>query len=99
MDLFASTGFRPFRTMTRAMCSISNSGCSAVILTSRSFMDLTRLQSVLEAFKEEEFFMSSRSSKRDHVNAFVDFKWLVERTIYHGRVRIAGIALPAIAGT
>ena len=41
-----------------------------MLLTSRSFMDLTRLQSVLEALEEEAFFMSSRSPKRDHVNAF-----------------------------
>src|SRR6266480_3372876 len=33
-------------------------------------MDLTRFQSVLEAFEEDAFFMSSRSPKRDHVNAF-----------------------------
>jgi len=37
-------------------------------------MDLTRLQSVLEAFEEEVFFMSSRSPKRDHVNAFAGFQ-------------------------
>jgi hypothetical protein len=34
-------------------------------------MDLTHLQSVLEAFEEEAFFMSSRSLERDYVNAFV----------------------------
>jgi hypothetical protein len=37
-------------------------------------MDLTRLQSVLEALEEEAFFMSIRSPKRDHVNAFVGFQ-------------------------
>src|SRR5438067_13913975 len=37
-------------------------------------MDLTRFQSVLEAFEEDAFFMSSRSPKRDHVNAFVGFQ-------------------------
>src|SRR3990172_3510930 len=74
MDLFASTGFRPFRTMTRAMCLIASSGCSGVILMPRSFIDLTRLQSVLEAFEEEAFFISSRSPKRDHVNAFAGFQ-------------------------
>jgi len=37
-------------------------------------MDLTRFQSVLEAFEEDAFFMSSRSPKRDHVNAFAGFQ-------------------------
>src|SRR5258706_16479258 len=45
--------------MTRAMCLISSSGCSRVTLMSRSFMDLTRFQSVLEVLEEDRFFMSS----------------------------------------
>src|SRR5713226_2487797 len=74
MDFFASTGFKPLRTMTRAMCLISSSGCSGVTLMSRSFMDLMRFQSVLEVLEEDAFFMSGRSPKRDHVNAFAGFQ-------------------------
>src|SRR5712691_6482557 len=74
MDFFASTGFRPLRTMTRAICLMSSSGCSGVSLMSRSFMDLTRFQSVLEVLEEDAFFMSGCSPKRDHVNAFAGFQ-------------------------
>jgi hypothetical protein len=37
-------------------------------------MDLTRRQSVLEVLEEDDFFISSRSPKRDHVNAFAGFQ-------------------------
>jgi hypothetical protein len=37
-------------------------------------MALTRFQSVLEILEEEDFFMSSGSSKRDHVDAIRHFR-------------------------
>ena len=41
---------------------------------SLSFIAFTRFQSVLEIFEKEDFFILSGPPKRDHVNAFRDFR-------------------------
>ena len=74
MDLLEVTGLSPFRTITRAMCLRFSSGCSGVSLMSLFFIAFTRFQSVLEIFEEEDFFILSGPPKRDHVNAFRDFR-------------------------
>src|SRR3989304_4168892 len=59
--------------MPRTICLTSASGCADVSLMSLSFIALTRDQSVLDAFEEDDLLIFGRLTKRDNVDVIGGF--------------------------